>query len=501
MTTSNPQIEQWGLYELALPGPSDGNPFVEVTFGAEFRHKHRAVVVDGFYDGAGLYKVRFMPDTEGEWTCITRSNRPELDGQSAAFTCIPPGEGNHGPVRVDDTHHFRHADETRYHCLGTTCYAWIHQGEALARQTLESLKNSPFDKVRMTVFPKSYIYNEHDDPDRFPFPLLKKGGSTWDGHWDSKGGKIEWQFDFTRFDTAFFAMLDERIHQLMDIGVQADVILFHPYDRWGFAQMSRETDLFYLRYVIARLAAYRNVWWSLANEYDYMRHKTGEDWERIGCAIAEHDPYHRLTGIHNGTDWFNHRRSWITHCSIQTSDFRIPQWREEYRKPIVIDEMCYEGTIPIGWGNISALEMVHRFWDVALNGGYPGHSEVYLTPEHVMWWNKGGALKGESPARIAFLRQLLESGPDAGIEPHPERMSGLYCGFKTERWILGYTGIRQPVEAWAKLPAGRRYRLSYIDPWNMTITPTDTIITGSEQDVVVPLTGKPYTAFLLKALE
>lgn len=66
MTTNQPQIEQWGLYELALPGPSDGNPFVDVAFGAQFRHKHRSVEVDGFYDGAGLYKVRFMPDTQGE---------------------------------------------------------------------------------------------------------------------------------------------------------------------------------------------------------------------------------------------------------------------------------------------------------------------------------------------------------------------------------------------------------------------------------------------------
>jgi hypothetical protein len=352
----------------------------------------------------------------------------------------------------------------------------------------------------MTVFPKSYVYNEHDDPELFPFPLLKKGGSTWDGHWDSRGGKIEWEFDFARFDVAFFRMLDQRIRQLMAMDVEADVILFHPYDRWGFAQMSRETDLFYLRYVIARIAAFRNVWWSLANEFDLMRSKTLEDWDVIGRTIAECDPYHRLTGVHNGRTWFDHRRSWITHCSIQTSEFRIPQWRQEWRKPVVIDEMCYEGNIPIGWGNICAEEMVHRFWDVALNGGYPGHSEVYLTPEHVMWWNKGGTLKGESPARIAFLRTLIESGPDRGIEPHPERVSGLCCGCKGDEWMLCYTGVRQPIEALARLPQGRRYRLTHIDPWNMTVTPTDTVITCTADHVRIPLTGKSYAAFLLESV-
>jgi len=501
MHTVKPQIEQWGVYELTLSGPGEGNPFVDVSIQAQFRHEQRTVEVNGFYDGAGIYKVRFMPDEQGEWICLIRSNRPELDGQTAAFECIAPSEGNHGPVRVDKTYHFRYADGTCYSCIGTTSYAWIHQGETLARQTLDSLKTSPFNKLRMTVFPKSYIYNEYDDPERFPFPLLKKGCSTWDGHWESKGGKIEWEFDFTRFDTVFFAMLDERIRQLMEIGVEADVILFHPYDRWGFAQMNRETDLFYLRYIIARLSAFRNVWWSLANEFDFLRDKRTEDWDAIGSAIAACNPYHRPISIHNGFTWFDHHRPWIMHCSIQTGEFKIAQWRDEYRKPIVIDEMCYEGNVPFSWGNLSALEMVHRFWDVALNGGYPGHSEVYLTPEHVMWWNKGGALKGESPARIAFLRELLESGPEVGVEPHPERMNYLTCGFKTERWILSYTGVRQPIEALAKLLPGQQYNLTYLDIWNMTFTPTGLTITGAADEVRIPLTGKPYAAFLLEATD
>ncbi len=491
-------VEQWGVFEARFEGPRDGNPFQEVALSAVFSTGHRTQRVTGFYDGDAVYVVRFMPDSEGAWTFRTASNAAALDQREGAFECVAPSARNHGPVGVEKYHHFRYADGQFYSCIGTTYYAWIHQGEALARQTLDSLKNAPFNKVRMTVFPKSYVYNEHDDPERFPFPLLKKGGSTWDGHWDSRGGTIEWAFDFTRFDTAFFRMLEERVRQLMEMNIEADIILFHPYDRWGFAQMNRAIDLFYLRYVIARLSAFRNVWWSLANEWDFMRSKSIEDFECIGRTIAECDPYHRLTGIHNGAKWFDHRRSWITHCSIQGHEFKIPQWRDEYHKPAVIDEMCYEGNIPLGWGNISAAELVHRCWDAALNGGYPGHSEVYLTPEHVMWWNKGGTLKGESPARIAFLRTLMESGPDRGIDPQPQRMNGLWCGSKGDNWLLCYTGRSQPIEVLATLPAGRQYRLTHIDPWAMTITPTGTVITGASDQVRVPLTGKPYMAFLLE---
>lgn len=57
----------------------------------------------------------------------------------------------------------------------------------------------------------------------------------------------------------------------MDLGIQADIIVMHPYDRWGFSEMSAECDDLYWKYLIARVSAYRNVWWSLANEYDLSR--------------------------------------------------------------------------------------------------------------------------------------------------------------------------------------------------------------------------------------
>ena len=83
------------------------------------------------------------------------------------------------------------------------------------------------------------------------------------------------------------------------MGIEADLILFHPYDRWGFADMPKETDLAYLRYAVARLAGFRNVWWSFANEYDLMRNKTMLDWADYFRLVAEEDPAGHLRSIHN----------------------------------------------------------------------------------------------------------------------------------------------------------------------------------------------------------
>ncbi len=141
----------------------------------------------------------------------------------------------------------------------------------------------------------------------------------------------------------------------MNLGIEADLIVMHPYDRWGFSMMKAEDDDRYWKYVLARFSAYRNVWWSLANEYDLMHEKTLSDWERYAGIICEKDPYHHLRSIHNCKAYYDYNLPWITHCSIQrTETYRsselVNEWREKYHKPVILDEICYEGNIQFGWG-------------------------------------------------------------------------------------------------------------------------------------------------------
>ena len=133
--------------------------------------------MDGFYDGAGAYKVRFSPDAEGEWNYVTHSNRRELDGQTGTFICAGPSAANHGPVSVRNTYDFGYADGAPYFPFGTTCYAWTHQPAALQQQTIETLRNAPFNKMRMCIFPKWYTYNQ-DEPPVYPFPRARKARTT-----------------------------------------------------------------------------------------------------------------------------------------------------------------------------------------------------------------------------------------------------------------------------------------------------------------------------------
>src|SRR5207248_1587970 len=119
-----------------------------------------------------------------------------------SFTCTPPDTGTHGPVRVAGSFHFAHADGTPYLPIGTTCYAWTHQNEELEHRTLASLAASPFNKVRMCVFPKSYLFNENE-PERHAFKRLDDG-----------------TFDLTRFDPEFFRHLEQRVAELSELGIE-----------------------------------------------------------------------------------------------------------------------------------------------------------------------------------------------------------------------------------------------------------------------------------------
>ena len=459
--------EQWGVWEVSLDGPPDSKAYLNVELSATFRQDETCIDVPGFWDDDGVYKIRFSPPVQGRWQYETRSNRPELGGKRGSFTAGPPSPNNHGPVRAFKTFYLRYADGTPYHQFGTTCYAWIHQSEDLQQQTLKTLAASPFNKIRFCIFPKSYAYNQNE-PDLFAFQKRDAG-----------------QFDFGRPDPAFWHHLEQRILDLQRLGIEADLILWHPYDRWGFRKMNDAEDDRYLRYCIARLSAFRNVWWSLANEYDFMSNiegrdrgiKTIDDWDRFFRILQDEDPHLRFRGIHNGAIWYDHTKDWVTHASLQTSDMAGGvRFREKYQKPVIFDECKYEGNIPQGWGNLDAKTMTQRFWLGTMGGCYVGHGETYLHPDDILWWSKGGVLHGESPQRIQWLRDLMAQAPPFDeLQPLGDDQGRYLLAKPDEYYLLYCTG---PNAQTIQLAGKRPYKVDLIDPWEMTALPLGTAQPG-----------------------
>lgn len=62
--------------------------------------------------------------------------------------------------------------------------------------------------------------------------------------------------------------------------------------------------------------------------------------------IRNNDPYGHLLSNHNGMKLYDYSRSAITHCSIQTNAVHMAEeWQKRFGKPVVLDEICYEGDI------------------------------------------------------------------------------------------------------------------------------------------------------------
>jgi hypothetical protein len=484
-------IAQWDIFELELAGPVGGNPFVEVELEAIFSRGGRSVRVPGFYDGDGRYRIRFMPDAVGEWTYRTRSNVVALSGRTGRFEATEAAPGQHGPVRVRGQFHFGHADGTACFPFGTTCYAWTHQPLDLQAETLRTLAATRFNKIRMGVFPKHYLFNENE-------PLHPVFEQRDDG-----------SFDFDRPNVAAFRHFETQVGKLRELGIEADVIIFHPYDRWGYCTMSEAQDFAYLRYLVARLAAYSNVWWSLANEYDFLLDtKPIERWDRFFEIIAENDPYCHPRSIHNGEETMNydHRKPWVDHVCIQNWNVKATSvWRQEWGKPIVNDEPEYEGNILMAWGNISAQELVHRVWLTVTRGGYAGHGETYEDDADLLWWAKGGVLRGESWKRIGFLRDLLEADVKVGLEPASGKFPWSRVSMGREGdFRLIYLGEHQPATWVDGLPedGSDDYDVDVIDTWAMTVTPAERAPSPSlprlRQRGGALTDGKPRSAFAVK---
>jgi hypothetical protein len=420
-----------------------------------------------------------MPDKPGDWTFRTSSNARSLDGLEGRFHCSAPNPDNHGPVRVSDQFHFAHADGRRYRPIGTTAYAWTHQPAEVQERTLQTLAESPFNKIRMCVFPKSYLFNTNE-PDLFPYERTADG------------------WDFTRFNPAFFRHLEGRIKQLAGLGIEADLILFHAYDRWGFSDMGASADDLFVTYVVRRLAAFGNVWWSLANEYDLLRTKSMDDWERMAEVITTNDPARHLLSIHNCFSFYDYTKPWITHASTQRIDVyrtaeNTDQWREAWGKPVVIDECAYEGDIDQGWGNITGEEMVRRFWEGAVRGGYVGHGETFLNETEDLWWSKGGNLVGSSPARIGFLAGILAQAPDGVLDPLPGDWDAPRGGVPGVLELI-YFGFNRPSYRTIMLPPDAVCTVDVIDTWNMTIERLD----GQRSGIFrVQLPARQYMAIRL----
>jgi len=92
-------IEQFHSRDFIFKADTTGNPF-DVELAADFTGPDGARLrVPEFYDGDGVWKIRFSPTQVGEWSFLTTSSLGALNGKSeSGIVCVPNRHPNFSNV-------------------------------------------------------------------------------------------------------------------------------------------------------------------------------------------------------------------------------------------------------------------------------------------------------------------------------------------------------------------------------------------------------------------
>jgi hypothetical protein len=394
-------IKKWEVFDIPLEAAGKyDNPYMEMDVTGSFTSPSgKEKSIRGFWNGSRSFVLRFTPDEEGAWT-YTISNNMDDRGLQKSGKLIVEGTlpGSHGFVRRDARHpyHFVYDDGTRYYMCGTTYYNILLN--ALAgdhwKSAIDSVMPFGINKFRAHAIPRKNEVTPY--PQAYPF--------------EGKGDSL----DHTRLNPEHWKKLDDVVAYANERGMVADLMPF------GFERESYSGDSLldqrYLRYIIARYAAYPNLIWCIVNEWNYRRRRLGLSkpyFNMMGETIREEDPwmkngeYLRPLSIHQQTridfQFFNY--DWPVHAIIQ------------------LGVRSGQGVVPDEWDIPAATQPLYRHGDEWGNAGIVfnlGHDMPVVNDEY--------GYMGEPRDRAASDSHNRDEWPAFTRERHRNVIWGIALG-------------------------------------------------------------------------
>ncbi|MCU0916522.1 MAG: DUF4038 domain-containing protein, partial [Planctomycetes bacterium] len=397
--SASAEARLWSVHEIELTAQGEyANPYTGVEVMARFTGPGgRQHAVRGFWDGGRTFRVRFTPPLRGQWMYEVQSVPADAGlTHRGAFEVTPPARVSHGFLRRDARYptSFVFDDGTRHFMCGTTYYHLLLNARAGDRwqAAIDGAVRYGMNKARFSLYPSP----AQGGVGRYPLstPFTDEGLMHPDlDHWRAA---------------------DQVVRYMAARGFLADVILFWTKPK-GSEKLLREDER-YLRYALARLAAFPNVIWCMVNEWNYS--EVPQDyWNRLGRLVREEDPWSkdgdfvRVLSIHQQTrpDWNFADQMWPSHAILQlgvrnrgpsvrigdewveagqgSRRFRhgdewgnhsiVRNWTGKY--PVVNDEFGYigepqdvsEDRQPDGsFQRFTRVKHRHTMWAIAAGGGY-----------------------------------------------------------------------------------------------------------------------------------
>jgi hypothetical protein len=342
---SSDGIPRFGMFEQTFTQQgSYANAYVAVTAEATFTEpggRKRSIPL--FWAGGIRWRVRFSPDVVGVWTWSVSSSDPGLNGVRGTFTCVTSANRGGIVAMRGYPYHLQYQDGTPYWLFGDT------QWEAFADDPGQGLNASAMRRYLALRAGQGFNYIHSEI-----IGLVRSSNIDAEGH--EQPAFHGYQAEV--INPAYFDEVDARLGEANSLGITMGLILMEPYftpaskidpafryDNISWMSFPNEAArLRYARYVVARYSAY-NVLFLLTLEWgpapkpiDYQTRVAM--FNRIGVEVGNHDPHHRLLGIHDDSDFlpdefYGNASRWNTlgqYAQYSGSDYGYP-WSDGCTPP------------------------------------------------------------------------------------------------------------------------------------------------------------------------
>ncbi len=396
-------VARWAVveFELAWDGQRE-NPFQDVdALATATGPDGAATAFDGFYDGDGTWRFRFVPTAHGAWTLDMRLVSGGKVVASATQPIACEGDLRHGFIRVSrkNPYRFEWDDATPYYPIGIQPGGIDGGGLDGPRQTEGQWRQVPM--------------GEYMDAFRGKANLFRIQLGVGDAR-AVAGQVLTGKEGLYRYDIDFCRKLDGALATLRENGFAVILTPFQDMSTWGDAETAlgpiRSAEGFkdlanadavrpvkpYLRYLVARYGAWVDVW-EIFNEDAY----TPDAWlAEMAAFLRERDPYDHIisTDIERpSSPWCEivtpHEYMWMPAEEIDAHLCKELLRFKSFGKPVLYTE----------FGNQQRMSNVDPVkWRVAV-------WVAFMNESGLLFWHSGG-VQWDAPTRHNANAYL---GPEA----------------------------------------------------------------------------------------
>jgi hypothetical protein len=403
------QLDAFDYVEITatVDAPDVHNPFVDATLTGIFEEVdgRQHWNIEGFCDSddGSIFRIRFMP-------MQARSYKYSLKFVQGGFEKTATGifqavdAHRRGILRVDPQYpwHFIWAGTGEHFFFnGTTAY-WLMgwRDDRTIQYSIERLHRLQVNRMRVTLAGR-------EANSFFGEPVMT--GPNWTvfiAAWPAQNADdpLHPGFDYARFNLPYWQKFERMLKLARDHDMNISLVL-DMNDSKVHPDAGSEDEHRYIRYAVARLAAFSNITWDLGDDLDYFR---DEKWTHdTGMLIQDLDPYKHLETSHpaasnahqdRASSWFGftsyqqwsrdqHRRMLESRKLQEKAGRIIPQTNEEYG---------YEDHYPL-WaapGSDSTDVLRRTAWDIVMAGAYQTAGETARRGTNIWPDTGGGWLNG-----------------------------------------------------------------------------------------------------------